>query len=191
MYVRVEVRSHGVGYYAFSKDEEKRSEQLNLLNKLREQVCCSHTHKHTLIHTYKHTHTLIQTVNQREKKLKLQEKRKALMAARLAKVRERKQLKQPVTQVEVEPDTTEGTVEEGKEEEEGCGLTEVKVFDPIAAMIDSELSHAREKAEKDGGDKAQTKKPYVRPWDKGKGLFSELTPAIYLCSASCCTLYTL
>ena len=33
-----EVRTHGVGYYAFSKDEDKRAEQMNLLNKLREQV---------------------------------------------------------------------------------------------------------------------------------------------------------
>ena len=34
----VEIRSHGVGYYAFSTDEEKRQEQLNLLNQLKEQV---------------------------------------------------------------------------------------------------------------------------------------------------------
>ena len=33
-----EVRTHGVGYYAFSVDEEQRREQLGLLNKLREQV---------------------------------------------------------------------------------------------------------------------------------------------------------
>ena len=33
-----EVRTHGVGYYAFSLDEEQRREQLGLLNKLREQV---------------------------------------------------------------------------------------------------------------------------------------------------------
>ena len=34
----VEVRTHGVGYYSFSQDEEKRSEQLSLLNHLRDQV---------------------------------------------------------------------------------------------------------------------------------------------------------
>ena len=33
-----EVRTHGTAYYAFSKDEEQRREQLGLLNKLREQV---------------------------------------------------------------------------------------------------------------------------------------------------------
>ena len=34
-----EVRTHGAGYYAFSRDEEQRREQIGLLNKLRDQVC--------------------------------------------------------------------------------------------------------------------------------------------------------
>ena len=34
----VEIRTHGVGYYAFDVDEEKREEQMRLLNKLREEV---------------------------------------------------------------------------------------------------------------------------------------------------------
>lgn len=33
-----EVRSHGVGYYAFSTDAEKRKEEMEMLTKLREQV---------------------------------------------------------------------------------------------------------------------------------------------------------
>ena len=33
-----EVRSHGVGYYAFSEDTEKRKEEMAMLTKLREQV---------------------------------------------------------------------------------------------------------------------------------------------------------
>ena len=33
-----EVRSHGVGYYAFSTDMDKRKEQMDMLNKLRDQV---------------------------------------------------------------------------------------------------------------------------------------------------------
>ena len=41
-----EIRTHGVGYYAFSIDEEKRTEQINLLNKLRDQV-----HVHVCLHT--------------------------------------------------------------------------------------------------------------------------------------------
>lgn len=33
-----EIRSHGIGYYAFSTDESKRKEQMELLDKLRKQV---------------------------------------------------------------------------------------------------------------------------------------------------------
>lgn len=33
-----EVRSHGVGYFAFDTDVEKRKEQMDLLDKLRQQV---------------------------------------------------------------------------------------------------------------------------------------------------------
>ena len=119
-----------------------------------------------------------QTVQQREKKLKLQEKRKALMEARLAKVRQRKQLKQPVV---AEAEKDEGEKEEGekKEGEEDRGTeVEEKVaggeVDPMAAMIDVELGRAREKAEKgetDEGSVSKKKAPYVRPWDRGKGMY--------------------
>ena len=34
----LEIRSHGVAYYQFATDEEKRQEQLTALNKLRDQV---------------------------------------------------------------------------------------------------------------------------------------------------------
>ena len=33
-----EVRNHGIGYYAFSTDVEKRKEQMELLNNLRDKV---------------------------------------------------------------------------------------------------------------------------------------------------------
>lgn len=33
-----EVRTHGVGYYGFSAEEEKREEQLKMLNQLRDDV---------------------------------------------------------------------------------------------------------------------------------------------------------
>lgn len=54
--------------------------------------------------------------------------------------------------------------------------------DPIAAMIDAELVRAREKAEegseagRSGGhsDKSgKQKKPYIRPWDRGKSKWIE------------------
>ena len=95
------------------------------------------------------------------------------MEARLAKVRERKQLKQPVIEDEVKND---GVTEQEKETEGEKGATEMQEegggVDPIASMIDSELVRARERAEKgeDGErDRLPKKKPYVRPWDKGKG----------------------
>lgn len=37
-FVSPEVRSHGVGYYAFSVEEEKRQSQIKTLNKLRDDV---------------------------------------------------------------------------------------------------------------------------------------------------------
>lgn len=113
--------------------------------------------------------TSVQTVNQREKKAKLQEKRKAQMAARLEKVRQRKQIKQP----QPVPQETE-EVEKTEEEAIAGGEGEAVAFDPIAAMIDSELGQARERAEKEVESETTTKpnKPYVRPWDKGKGELS-------------------
>lgn len=38
IFVSPEVRSHGVGYYAFSVEEEKRQSQIKTLNKLRDDV---------------------------------------------------------------------------------------------------------------------------------------------------------
>lgn len=95
-----------------------------------------------------------------------------MMEARLAKVRERKQLKQPVVEDEVK---TDDVTEQEKEMEGEKGETEMQEgggVDPIASMIASELVRARERAEKgDDGerDRLPKKKPYVRPWDKGKG----------------------
>ena len=38
MFIFLENRSHGVGYYQFSKDDDERREQLAQLGKLRQQV---------------------------------------------------------------------------------------------------------------------------------------------------------
>lgn len=47
-----EVRTHGTAYYAFSVDEEKRREQIGLLNKLREQVRCDSVSLCACVHTF-------------------------------------------------------------------------------------------------------------------------------------------
>jgi len=65
-----ETRELGVGYYAFSADEQKRQEQMQLLDDLRQQ-----------------------TMYQRVRSQKLKEKRQAALKARLDKVKERKKLK--------------------------------------------------------------------------------------------------
>uniref|UniRef100_UPI00359006F9 coiled-coil domain-containing protein 174 n=1 Tax=Myxine glutinosa TaxID=7769 RepID=UPI00359006F9 len=62
-----EVRELGVGYFAFSMDEEMRKKQMQRLNLLREQ-----------------------TEEQREKRERLRDRRQSLLEARLAKVRERR-----------------------------------------------------------------------------------------------------
>lgn len=98
------------------------------------------------------------------------------MEARLAKVRQRKQLKQ-LEAVDEEEGATDNVVEHEGEGEGGEGGTEKEEgggdVDSISAMIDTELGKAREKAEKgsseEGGKAPKQKTPYVRPWDKGKG----------------------
>uniref|UniRef100_UPI00398E7E32 coiled-coil domain-containing protein 174 n=1 Tax=Pristiophorus japonicus TaxID=55135 RepID=UPI00398E7E32 len=65
-----EARELGVGYFAFSRDESARKKQIETLDMLRDQ-----------------------TMDQRTKREKLKEKRKAMLDARLAKVRQRKMKK--------------------------------------------------------------------------------------------------
>ncbi|XP_067945656.1 coiled-coil domain-containing protein 174-like [Watersipora subatra] len=62
-----EQRTHGVGFYQFSKDEISRQEEIKKLKKLREE-----------------------TQSQREAKQKLADKRKAMLATRLEKVKQRR-----------------------------------------------------------------------------------------------------
>lgn len=62
-----ELRTHGAGYFQFSKDEETRAAELAKLNKLREE-----------------------TKTVRATKERLKDKRKALLNARLEKVKQRR-----------------------------------------------------------------------------------------------------
>ena len=116
------------------------------------------------------------------------------MDARLAKIRERKQLKQSAVEEGEKAGSAKGEKEGGGEGTEG------EMVDPIAAMIESELGRAREKAEKtgEGGgegeeDTGRKKKPYVRPWDKGKGGYdiSLRCTVTVLCQTITCLGYTL
>ncbi|PIK42840.1 putative coiled-coil domain-containing protein [Apostichopus japonicus] len=92
-----EVRTHGVGYFDFAKDEDTRDEQLKTLNYLRDE-----------------------TVDKRSKREELKAKRKAALEARLEKVRQRKKIKMGDAGVMEERDDKkqERPVEEKKEPKE-------------------------------------------------------------------------
>uniref|UniRef100_A0A8C9TDM5 Coiled-coil domain containing 174 n=1 Tax=Scleropages formosus TaxID=113540 RepID=A0A8C9TDM5_SCLFO len=124
-----EARELGVGYYAFARDEALRKKQRETLDMLRDQ-----------------------TTDQRNKRDKLKEKRKALLEARLAKVRQRKMKKMKL----------DGSEEElATEENEGDGLTETPV-EPLAP--------GSKKVEVEIQERRDTKPgvPHVREWDRGK-----------------------
>lgn len=78
-----EIRTHGVGYYQFSKNETERQEQMELLNSLRDQ-----------------------TKEERNKRNAMKEKRDNLMAARLKKIKDRQRAKMglpPEPEIEEDP----------------------------------------------------------------------------------------
>ncbi|ESO85019.1 hypothetical protein LOTGIDRAFT_236038 [Lottia gigantea] len=74
-----EIRTHGVGFYQFSKNDKERKEQMETLTKIRDE-----------------------TVSSRSKIEKLKEKRKAQLEARLQKVKQRRKMKEGYVENEVE-----------------------------------------------------------------------------------------
>ncbi|XP_072136765.1 coiled-coil domain-containing protein 174 [Mobula birostris] len=139
-----EARELGVGYFAFARDEGTRKKQIETLDMLREQ-----------------------TMDQRTKREKLKEKRKAMLCARLAKVRERKLKKLKADGMEV----TEELQKEGTDEE-----TEEQVTGPATSELDAKQNEAtgpkNKKVEIVIQERKDTKPgvPHVREWDRGKEL---------------------
>ncbi|NXR18981.1 CC174 protein, partial [Cinclus mexicanus] len=128
-----EARQLGVGYFAFSRDQELRHKQRATLDMLREQ-----------------------TLDQRNKREQLKEKRKAALDARLSKLRARKIQK-----------LREAGLEEEAEKLENGGM--------ICAAEEPEpprVTAASRKVEVIIQERRDTKPgvPYVREWDKGKEL---------------------
>lgn len=76
-----EIRTHGVGFYQFAKDEESRKEQLDTLKDIRDK-----------------------TKDERNRREKIKEKRKAILEARLAKVKKRKMQREGITELPEDPD---------------------------------------------------------------------------------------
>ncbi|CAG5136747.1 unnamed protein product [Candidula unifasciata] len=123
-----EIRSHGVGFFQFSKDHERREAQLEDLKKMREE-----------------------TVDEHSRKEHIKDKRKAMIEARLAKVRQRRNLKEPAPEVKSECDEDSGTV--------GPKLSEASLASAPENVI------KKEEVEKQAEEK---RKAHIREWDRGK-----------------------
>nr|XP_026238901.1 coiled-coil domain-containing protein 174 [Urocitellus parryii] len=127
-----EARQLGVGYFAFARDQELRSKQMKTLETLREQ-----------------------TTDQRIKRENIKEKRKALLEARLAKLRQKKMKK---------------SKEDGTEE----GHPDAAVIGPPAPEPEAgpapPPAAQSSKVEVIIQERRDTKPgvPHVREWDRGK-----------------------
>ncbi|XP_041946257.1 coiled-coil domain-containing protein 174 isoform X1 [Alosa sapidissima] len=126
-----EARELGVGYFSFAQDEEQRRKQRETLDMLRDQ-----------------------TTDQRSKRERLKEKRKALLEARLAKVRMRKMKKSKLDGTEEESGAA--VQEEEEEDEEGVG--EVPET-PSVPKVEVEIQERKD---------TKPGVPHVREWDRGK-----------------------
>ncbi|KAH8021523.1 hypothetical protein HPB51_015919 [Rhipicephalus microplus] len=117
-----EAREHGVGFYDLSGDSVERQKQLELLNKLREQ-----------------------TERQKEISKKMKQKRKAMLEARLARIRQKKNI----------PDNKQ------EEENKDSSEDETEQVDANSSVPDRP---------KIAGDSNTLEVPEMRPWDEGKNL---------------------
>nr|XP_056712530.1 coiled-coil domain-containing protein 174 [Euleptes europaea] len=124
-----EARQLGVGYFAFARDQALRKKQMETLEMLRDQ-----------------------TTDQRVKREHLKEKRKAILEARLSKLRAKKRLK-------------EGNTVENEEEE----VAEPAPAEPTPKEVARSAAESR-KVEVVIQERKDTKPgvPYVREWDRGK-----------------------
>ncbi|XP_048878517.1 coiled-coil domain-containing protein 174 [Brienomyrus brachyistius] len=146
-----EARELGVGYYAFAKDEALRTKQRDTLDMLRDQ-----------------------TTDQRAKREKLKDKRRAVLQSRLAKVRQRKMkiMKLDVTETE------ERAEDEGKAEEEIIGPQPTVEGPPrpppgLPAPVPSGLNKVVVEIQERRDTKPGV--PHVREWDRGKVSFGNWT----------------
>ncbi|XP_076972548.1 coiled-coil domain-containing protein 174 [Tamandua tetradactyla] len=126
-----EARQLGVGYFAFARDKELRNKQMKTLEMLREQ-----------------------TTDQRTKRENIKEKRKAMLEARLAKLRQKKMKK-----------SKDGAEEENEAED---------VIGPLPpepeAMPTLPTAAQSSKVEVIVQERKDTKPgvPHIREWDRGK-----------------------
>nr|XP_057911086.1 coiled-coil domain-containing protein 174 isoform X2 [Doryrhamphus excisus] len=126
-----EARELGVGYFAFAQDEEHRQKQRQTLDMLRDQ-----------------------TTDQRSKRERLKEKKKAVLQARLAKIKQRKMKAKGVV-------AEEDPLDAGSEEEDVA---------PSPPPDDPPEVSRLKKVEVEIQERRDTKPgvPHVREWDRGK-----------------------
>lgn len=129
-----EARELGVGYFAFAHDEDQRRKQRETLDMLRDQ-----------------------TTEQRSKREQLKEKRKALLEARLAKVRMRrmKNGKMEPGDEQVAPAADGAEIDEDDKDEDLVGP-------PAPAKVPKVEVEIQERKDTKPGV------PHVREWDRGK-----------------------
>nr|XP_006630781.1 PREDICTED: coiled-coil domain-containing protein 174 [Lepisosteus oculatus] len=133
-----EARELGVGYFAFAQDQALRTKQRETLDMLRDQ-----------------------TMDQRTKREKLKQKRKALLDARLAKVRQRKMKK-----INLDGTEEELAVEDKEGEEELIGpIAEPKQDSEEPSSVST---HKKTEVEIQERKDTKTGVPHVREWDRGK-----------------------
>ncbi|XP_042195736.1 coiled-coil domain-containing protein 174 [Callorhinchus milii] len=137
-----EAREMGVGYYAFAREESVRKKQIETLDMLREQ-----------------------TMDQRSKREKLKEKRKAVLDARLAKIRQRKMKK-------LKGDGIEEDSELPAENNEG---DEAELVGQTPAALEPTVSQAETPATRNKVDVVIEERKdsnfglmHVREWDREK-----------------------
>ncbi|RVE73235.1 hypothetical protein OJAV_G00048740 [Oryzias javanicus] len=139
-----EARELGVGYFAFSQDQEQRRKQRETLDMLRDQ-----------------------TTDQRTKRERLKEKRQAVLQARLAKVRQRKMKKAKLDGTE-EEEKEEETQVTPEDEEETFGPYPQPDDPPEVSTLKRVEVEIQERRDTKPGV------PHVREWDRGKEfMFSE------------------
>lgn len=128
-----EARELGVGYFAFDHDEDQRRKQRETLDMLRDQ-----------------------TTDQRRKREQLKEKRKALLDARLTKVRMRRMKK--------------SKLEPGDEEEAAAAGDAENDEDDVEVLVGPPPPPTVRKVEVEIQERKDTKPgvPHVREWDRGK-----------------------
>ncbi|XP_013371002.1 PREDICTED: coiled-coil domain-containing protein 174 [Chinchilla lanigera] len=128
-----EARQLGVGYFAFAQDKELRNKQMKTLEMLREQ-----------------------TTDQRTKRENIKEKRKAILEARLAKLRQKKMKK---------------SKEDGTEEESGdIDGDAVGPLPPEPEPVPTPPPAQSSKVEVITQERRDTRPgvPHIREWDRGK-----------------------